>query len=281
MKEKKLEDLKLSIPQDWRSFNEYRKKKNKGFSTGISAIDDLVRGLSGIVGIQGAPGSCKSTMALQIASYNAGLGNPILIVDRENGKNRFRTRLLAQVCSATQEDVERASDDELRAWIFKLSKMPLYVETEPCSAEEIRAYLSQMWELYKRPMLLVVDSLQALPRFGLEERAALEAWLGALDQLKLDFEGRLVIIMTSEKRRGVYKEHSNDAGKGTGNVEFKCELLFDLRPGDSPGVILVALVKNRDGACFEGVALRQVLREVADPNSFLYRLEEGGQVDEY
>ncbi len=270
---KSIDKLLLSLPEDWRAFNEHRKKKHKGFGTGLESVDSEVRGLTGIVGIQGAPGSCKSTLALQIASYNAAAGNPVLIVDRENGKHRFRSRLLAQVCKVSQEQIEKATDEQMRSWYQEVSKLELYVETEPVFADTVRQYLSELWDRYHRPILLVVDSLQALPRMpGLDERLGLQKWLEELDQLKLDFEGRLVVIMTSEKRRGSYAEASNDAGKGTGSIEFKCELLFDMRKGDAPGHFLLALVKNRDGACFEGVGLKQVFAS-KDASAFLYLLE--------
>ena len=67
-------------------------------------------------------------------------------------------------------------------------------------------------------------SALALPRFGAEERTALEKWLCELDQIKLDFGNDVVIIVTSEKRRGSYNEATKEGGKGTGTIEFKWKI---------------------------------------------------------
>lgn len=270
---KSLKELSIAQIQDWKEFNAYRRGKHLGMHAGIAAIDRNVRGLTGIVGIQGEPGSCKSTMALQIAIENAKKGTPVFIVDRENGKHRFRERLLGNVCQITRKQILECSDEALRGYFKQVVDLPMFVATETLDLEQLRAYLEEMRTIFTTPILLVVDSLQALPRHGLDERQALEAWLVGFDQLKLDFGSNLVILMTSEKRRGMYREASNDGGKGTGTIEFKCELLFDMRYDLQTGIIFMNLVKNRDGACFADAAMRKVMAS-SEPNSFLFKLEE-------
>lgn len=268
-----LKDIHIKQDEDWRAYNDYRKKRVKGFETGIQALDQEVLGLTGIVGIQGAPGSCKSTLAMQVASYNASKGTPVLFVDRENGKHRFKDRLISQLFQIPPKAVKEASDESARRFYDRLTALDLYVDTEPCNSEAIRGYLEEMWTSYKKPMLLVVDSLQSMPKDGPDERLSLQKWLEELDQMKLDYVDKLTIIMTSEKSRGKYKEGTNDGGKGTGSIEYKCELLFDIRLDESSGLLFLDLVKNRDGATFQNHALAKVMAS-ADPNSFTFRLED-------
>lgn len=276
---KTLQALRLLDLEKWENFLTFRERRLNGFKTGIDRLDKELLGLSGIVGIQGSPGSCKSTLALQIASNLAKEGTPVLIIDRENGLNRFKVRLACQLNQVDQYSVLKCNLETLKKYFAPLKNLPIFVDTSAdISAEQIRSYLTQMWDVYKRPMLLVVDSLQALPRFGVEERLALETWLGVFDQLKLDFDGRLVTIMTSEKRRGTYGEAGKDGGKGTGSIEFKCEILIDVRVElDSP-VIKAQIVKNRDGAT-TGDLLFQRRLATDHPNSFTFTLENYVQED--
>jgi len=268
---KNLHDISLQHIEDWKAFNAYRQGKLKGFKTGIPRLDRNILGLTGIVGIQGSPGACKSTLALQIARYNASVGNPVLIIDRENGKHRFRTRLLCQAAGVSQDEVLKCEDSKLRSYYNLVKDLFMYVDTgADISPEIIQDYLSQMFEIYQKPMLLVVDSLQALPRNGVDERHALEAWLCSLDQLKLDWDDNLAIIMTSEKKIGSFGEASIDAGKGTGGIGYKCEILLDMRREDD--IFLLDIVKNRDGETVANIPLRKVL---AANGGFTYKLEEG------
>jgi replicative DNA helicase len=270
-----LKDIHIRQDADWKAYNAYRKKQVKGFQTGLPELDANVLGLTGIVGIQGAPGSCKSTLAMQIASFNASRGTPVLFVDRENGKHRFKDRLISQLFNIAPKAVRDASDTKAREFYDRLTALDLYVDTEPCNVEIIREYLRDMHELYRKPMLLVVDSLQSMPKApGLDERLGLQKWLEDLDQLKLDYVDKLTILMTSEKSRGKYKEGTNEGGKGTGSIEYKCELLFDMRCDPKSGFLFVDLVKNRDGATFQNHALGKVMASQQDPFSFTFRLED-------
>ena len=275
--EDKLDGIRIN--SNWRSFITYRQRKLTGVQTGIHALDRLLLGLSGITVIQGAPGCNKSSLVLQIAGYQASLGNPVLIIDRENGRERFRMRLLCQANAVSQVDVLTCAEGRLRELVGTVKSWPIYVETEPVAGyEPIKQMLGRLGEEFPgRPLLLVVDSLQAMPALHHEERMSLQNWLKELDQAKLDFEGRLTILATSEKRRGEggmeYERASLSAGKGAGAVEYKAEMVLDLRRNRENGNIICEIVKNRDGASGVYTELRPVLANPADNNSFTFRLE--------
>lgn len=278
----KLLDIHIHHKSDWRAFNEARKKKSKGLSLGIPELDAQVLGLCGIVGIQGEPGACKSTLALQIAMHNVAAGVPVLMVDRENGAIRLRRRMLCNLFGVSSKMVDAASEAQFVKWYEEVKEFPFYVDTDPCQLEDVRAYLEEMRQIYEGPLLMIVDSLQALPKGDMEERIALQHWLEGLDQLKLDYKGDLTIIVTSEKKRGAYGEAAKDAGKGTNAIEYKCELLFDIRSDKNTGLLFLDLVKNRDGATFQDAVMSMELRD-ADMNSFVFKLsfERWGDEDRY
>lgn len=267
------------ISSGWRSFLAYRARRLTGIQTGLAALDRILLGLSGIVVIQGAPGCNKSTLALQFASYQASSGNPVLIVDRENGKERFRTRLLCQANRIDQVHAFTCSESELKGYVDRVRSWPIYVETDPVrEVALLKAMLDEMAVAHPgRPLLLVVDSLQALPALDAEERLSLQLWLKELDQLKLDYDGRLTIVATSEKRRGEagieYDRASLGAGKGAGAIEYKAEMVLDLRRRKDDGNIVCEVVKNRDGLSGTSVDLRPMLADPKNSQSFCFRLE--------
>jgi replicative DNA helicase len=275
--EDRLNGIRLNT--DWDSFLTYRERKLVGIQTGILPLDRILLGLSGIVVIQGSPGVNKSVLAAQIGGYQASLGNPVLFIDRENGRNRFRMRLLCQANRVSQIDVLTCSKDRLRELVRTVNKWPVFVETEPVDGyTEIKEMLERLGEQFPgRPILLIIDSLQAMPALNAEERLSLQLWLKQLDQAKLDFEGRLTIVATSEKRRGEngleYERASLSAGKGAGAVEYKAEMVLDLRRNRENGNIICEVVKNRDGQSGVFTELRPVLSNPTDPSSFTFRLE--------
>jgi replicative DNA helicase len=269
----------LTIDKDWDAFLSFRDRKLQGVQTGVASIDRVLHGLSGVVVIQGAPGCNKSTLALQVAQHQAEQGNPSLIIDRENGRERFRLRLLCMSNRVSTVDALTCTKDTLRKYVTKIQNYPLYVCTDPIeSADEISKSLAALWEKHQKPMLLVVDSLQAMPLIAADERLSIQEWMKQLDQLKLDWEGRLTIIVTSEKARGEggrnYSEAKLSSGKGAGGIEYKAEMVLDMRRANEGSEIIVEIVKNRDGCAGVAVRLQPVLANPSNPSSFTFKLEE-------
>lgn len=265
----------LHIGSDFEAFFRYTRKHVDGLETGIGQLDSALLGLAGLVGIQGAPGACKSTLGLQIASHNARNGVPVLVVDRENGRERIRSRLISQMTGvplALQQKVEKS---KLREIYDKIVRLPMLVETSnELSVNYIADLAEAMLEIYKaKKGIVLIDSLQALPRDGEEERQALERWLVSFDQLKLDFGDRLTFMFTSEKSRGRYDSASKEGGKGTGNIEYKCEQLIDMREVEgSITKIITQVVKNRDYPKSGDIHLHKVIDKRT--TGFLHLLEE-------
>jgi replicative DNA helicase len=278
---KELNDL--TIDRNWEQFLSFRDRKLQGVQTGIGSLDRVLHGLSGVVVVQGAPGCNKSTLALQIAQFQAEKGNPSLVVDRENGRERFRLRLLCMSNRVSTVDALTCSVDVLRSYVQKIQGYPLYVCTDPIeSAAEISEALAALWEKHQKPMLLVVDSLQAMPLIAADERLSIQEWMKQLDQLKLDWEGRLTIIVTSEKARGEggrnYSEAKLSSGKGAGGIEYKAEMVLDMRRANEGNEIIVEIVKNRDGVSGVAVRLQPVLANPSNPSSFTFKLEEAASL---
>lgn len=271
---KSLKNLRLVQDETWSNFLSFREKRMQGARTGIDILDNYLLGLSGIVGIQGEPGSCKSTLALQIASHNAQKGTPVVIIDRENGENRFRQRLMSQLNKVSGHEIMTCSENTLKKYYNSMKSLPIFVDSSyQMSLELIHDYADEALQEFQKPILLVVDSLQALPKSKEDERMALQHWMEGLDQIKLDFKGNVTILMTSEKSRGKYEVATKEGGKGTGSIEFKCEQLLDLREIKGSSLIAASVVKNRDGTCSQDILLSKNL-QTQDARSFTFLLNQ-------
>lgn len=248
---KALSDLRLG--SDWKSFSKFRKKRVSGLITNLSQLDKKLGGIKGLVVIQGEPGACKSTLCLQIALEALRAHHPVFMLDCENGANRLRMRFISQMNRIAQHEVFSGSDEQEDNWRAQIDSLPLYVENslKVNNPEEAKAtivgYLKELYEEYQKPVLLVADSLQALPKLLDDPRLNIEEWIKFFDGVKVQADGIVYIIATSEKRRGTYNEAFKDGGKGSGTIEYKAEAVLDLRKNDRNGGVIMQCTKNRDG----------------------------------
>jgi predicted ATP-dependent serine protease len=268
----------LAIASDWSSFSKARKRKNNiGISTSIPGLDRYLGGLPGLTVIQGEPGSNKSTLCLQIASSLARKGHPVFMIDCENGKNRLRFRLISQLNQLGQPEVFGGTDEEEQQWEAQLNVLPMFVENqlEMTDSEQTKSgiidILRQLHGKYKKPVLFIADSLQALPPFNDDARLNIEAWIKFMDSIKVIADGIVHVIVTSEKRRGTYDAAFKDGGKGSGTIEYKAETVLDLRKDPEKNCIILACTKNRDG---EENFILELHKKKSEMGNFCFLLEE-------
>jgi KaiC/GvpD/RAD55 family RecA-like ATPase len=267
------------LDKGWGSFLNYLERRLKGVATGIPELDDYLLGLGAVVLFQGETGSNKSTLALQILHHQLSLGAAAIMLDCENGQNRIRMRLMCQANRISETDIKvaRTSMETLKRYRKPLVGLPLHVYTEPPSGlEEIGVMVDQAMEAYQgRHVVLLVDSVQAMPRLADEGNVSIEMYMGFFDQLKLRHEGRLTILVVSEINRAAYgQEQGLGAGKGSNSLEFKAETVFDMREDKAqPGVIKLKVAKHRDGQKGATFFLKKVMAEESNQTSFVFLLE--------
>lgn len=257
------------IGYNWETFTEFLKKRRTGIDTGIPALDKGLLGLRGIVGILGSPGTCKSTLALQIAANHADRYGPVIYYDRENGKERLRSRLACNIGNQFEAKLQatQGGEKETQEAVRKLPILVFYQQSQEEVEEAIKTLLQE-----NKNVMLVVDSLQAMPMIAEDKRYSIDAWLQYLDTLKLKYEGKLTTVVTSEKNRGFYKDSDLGGGKESGSIEYKCEIQLDLVERDDE--IQLTINKNRDGPKGGVVRLERCLANPNDPFSFSFKLKE-------
>lgn len=245
--------------------------------TGISGIDKRLGGLQGITVLQGEPAACKSTLCLQIANNVATQGHPVFIIDCENGLQRLRIRTICQLNKVTQPEVLACSEEQDSLWGRQLSNLPIFSMThvpKEGAHEIVVNYIKELYSQYQKPVLLVADSLQSLPKLSEDPRINIDEWLKFFDSVKLMAEGLVYILITSEKKRGTYNDAFKDGAKGSGTIEYKAEIVLDLRRNESARTIVLACTKNRDGLDNFQVDFEKVLTNPDDEASFCFLLEE-------
>jgi KaiC/GvpD/RAD55 family RecA-like ATPase len=264
------------IKTNWDSFVSYLDRRVSGIQTGITALDSYLLGLGGVTVIQGDTGTNKSTLMLQIALNQLMQGHPALIIDRENGQGRLRSRLTCQLNGISETDLLVGTREQRLVWVKPVTKLPFYIYTESVSDFVIlETRIKEMADLYpEKPLLLIIDSLQALVPVNEDQRVSLEKWLYWADGMKVQYDGRLTILATSEVRRAAYEvKEAIGRAKGTNAVEYKAEVLLNLKEVPDTGEIKVEVAKNRDNIKGATIKLRKVFADPNNNRSFTFCLE--------
>lgn len=278
-----MKDLKdVKITKNWNSFVKYKNRKIRGILSGIPVIDKYILGLTGLVCIQGSTKSNKSTLALQICHTNLRIGNPVLILDAENGEGRLRSRLLCQANNVTEVDLMAADKDTLLRYREPLMDYPLYIYTEPIMDQEVLAgRIQEAMDLHPdKPLIMLIDSIQAMYPLGEDQRVSLEKWVYFFDRLKVQYDGRLTIIVVSELNRSSYETAKVGGAKGSNSIEYKAECLLDCRADRDSSDIWVEVLANRDGEKGARFRLEKVMKDPKNNRSFTFMLKSATDIEE-
>ena len=232
-------------------------------------------GLGGMVNIQGETSSCKSVLGLQIVLYNLKQGVPCLMVDKENGDGRVITRLLCQTNKVSDYQLKTASDEDKLKFKASVDPLPIHLHTEPINKlEELEERIEDLWNEYKRPFIVLFDSIQAADFISDDTRVNLERWVYFLDRLKVEYAGKLTVIIISEKNRISYGMQGTGGGKGSNVVDYKPETILDIKWNEANDTFTVKVSKHRDGIKGDQFNLKKVFSDPKNNRSFCFLLEE-------
>lgn len=261
------------------SYKKTRRNRRHGLKTGLKTIDGYLQGLGGLVNIQGETSSCKSALALQIAHYNLRQGVPCVMLDKENGEGRVIDRMVCQANLTYFDKIHQASDSDIAGLLAPVEQLPLHLHIEEIpSTEAVAANVAECWERYRRPFLLLVDSVQAMDRLSEDQRVSLETWVYFLDRLKVEYAGRLTVMIVSEKNRTSYGQQGVGGGKGSNVLDYKPETVLDIKWNDTDDSFTLKVSKHRDGQRGASFDLEKHQVEAGNPRSFCFRLREPEEV---
>ena len=269
---------KKRLGQNPERFLNYARQRIIGVQTGLGRFDSQIHGLRGLVGLVGEPAACKSTLALQMALHHASQGDPVLFVDLENGQSLTSQRILCNVHNESWNTIRVLKDETLIKLYTGLERLPFYYADSSPGFDDIAKQVEEIAMSYKdKKILLVVDSLQAIQLNLRDLRLSIDEWLVGLDRLKLQYDPNLTVLMTCEKRRGTYGMASKDSAKETGRIEYKSEILLDIRMENEE--IILECTKNRHGPTPLPTRLEKVMSDSNDPFSFTFKLKEREAAD--
>jgi hypothetical protein len=267
-----LSKFRLGREEDLEGFLASTSDEIRGVQSGLPNLDRELKGLQGIVGILGGPKSCKSTLALQIALYNASIGNPVLFIDRENGLMHMRERIICSYHNMPWIDFCKRSDAHKQKAFESLNKLPMLLVNSMFTMEQLEEWVDLLVASAKDKAVLVLDSLHKLPMDMDNMRSSVDKWLLFLDHLKLKYNRKLTIITTCEKGRGKYEGAFKDGAKESGRIEYTLEQQLDMRQED--GQIILECTYNRHGPTGDRIYFEQVYSRSGDRWSFLFKLKE-------
>lgn len=263
----------LHIGNRWSIYESVRLKKRKGRTTGFAHIDKAMVVLPGFINILGDTNCGKSTLLMNIFAHNALKGVPVLLCDNENGLTLTRTRLLCHIGQLTPEAVESGKffGDEERRYteaVNTLVSLPIYY-LDRLDEEQIEKAVRELGKKYQKPVVLVVDSLNAFISGKEDERSELTRWVNFFNTLKNQLENWINIIMVTEKRKEDFGSGNNRGAKGAGSIDYRVEFALHLYPTKDKKGTIVAFEKNRFGP-------KGIITTLRPSNPFTYTLEEVG-----
>lgn len=268
----------FQIGKNLDEFEEYLTKTARGLTTGFKEVDRIILGIPGLTAVMGEPKCCKSTFTMNIAIEKAKQGVRVLYLDTENGIQRLRLRMLSYLSGLPGIVIksQRFTPEELYNYQqakTEFEKLPItYIEGLE-SLQDVHSLLETIYNRGDAPVLFIVDSIQSLARDFKDRRASIDSWVFGFNDLKQQYEGRLTILLVSEKQRAAYGIASRAGAKESGGIEYKSEMVLDLRPHEELDKIIVECLYNRDGDT-------GVVANLIKPNPYTYQLHDAEYLPE-
>ncbi len=230
-------------------------------TTGWSTLDKATRGgipVGKVIVVAGAPGAGKTTGVVQLAVSWARQGIAVAILAADEEADGLLIRI-GQVCGLNRELLEAGDPGTRVALVAALEALPtlqlIDADEEQLTFEQVSAELEK--QRGEAPSVLVIDSIQTVPVFGMETadgpRARTDLVTAAM---KREAKTRKhLVVATCEMPRGAYRsqnasERIDDlaAFKESGSIEYGASVALVMRsvPGDG-GLVDVTMPKNRLG----------------------------------
>ena len=243
-----------------------------GLPTGISRLDSITGGLQeGLLLLAGAPGSGKTTFALQIAGHVALSGSPVIFITFENSPTNLTLKGVCARGGVNPFDVQRGFADlaKLRegaeAWRPVAERLALIEGTAALTISQIRALARRAMNHHKaNQCLIIIDYLQLLAKASNELRGMatvrerVEVAGAMLRELATRLRSPVIALASQNRAEGNY----DGLGKGSaslaslkesGDLEYGADLVCFLTPAKDRTAIAPAravdltIAKNRHG----------------------------------
>ncbi len=249
---------------------------HRGPVTGFTELDEAISGYlaPGIHVVQAAPGAGKTAFCLQVAAHN---GFPALYVTAEMGVRELFRRTVARETETflgKLKSGELGQEAAIRLAAETVAKLPHLAFLDAtrgfASPEVIRDSAEALREQAgSEHVLIVIDSLHVWARsargsdgLGIaSEYELINAGLRAISQIASDLYCP-VLSVSHRNRAGNTGSGGMHSGKGSGDIEYEAESVFELTPKseqeDAAGEkdIDLSIHKNRNGILRKNIPLK-------------------------
>ena len=264
------------IGTNWEKFTNYCKNQSRGLKTGFAEIDKMIVGLPGLVTVMGEPKCCKSTFVMDIGLNKALEGHPVIMIDKENGIQRTRLRMLCALAELSVGAIKgrrnQEEQEQLDNATVKLQNLPIYY-VDTVEQEALEILVKTALNKHKKHCLIIADSLQSLITDFKDRRGEIDFWIFYFNELKKKYENYITILVVSEKNRQAYGNSSRAGGAESRGIEYKSEMVLDMYPTSDGAAIGIECTYNRDGDT-------GVLSTLTRPNPYCYKLAENETLPE-
>ncbi len=231
------------IAHDWPRYEQFRLKKKTGLVSGYPEIDKAVPCLPGLTTLVGDTKLGKSYFTMNIYLNLAKKGIPVLLIDKENGSMRTRTRLIcclsgltdAAVNSGKFIDNERELYDEA---VTNLANLPIYYRDQ-LYKEDLEKDISEIGKTYNKRVFVVIDSVNRLVDDFENRRGDIDSWFTIFNNIKLKYDNFVNFWVICEKNKEGKTKESN-------SIDYLSELWLEMYKDKTGGVVLNCKAQ-RDG----------------------------------
>ena len=210
--------------------SDYQKtKEDRELRTGFDQLDDMINNVrSGLYLLGGIPSVGKTTFLLQMACSFAEQGREVLYVSYEMGKKELVDKTLSRLSLSMDTrfepyDIPDLYEDELEEVLeyFEEFADQLYVIDDHAAIDQIEELAGKYPDA-----VLIVDYIQVVPGVsgGTKERQD-----EVIDRLYQLSRTRPLFAVSSFNRAAYWYPASMDSFKGSGDLEFRCDLCFALQ----------------------------------------------------
>lgn len=225
------EEPKAGMPNLLEYIRSGYRKKSEGpeLLTGFDRLDDQINNVrSGLYLLGGIPSSGKTTFLLQMACNFAAQGKEVLYVSYEMGKRELVDKTLSRLSLEMDtrfepQDIPDLYEEELDEALALFEKIAekLYVLDNHESIGEIEEAAKKYPDA-----VLIVDYIQVIPGVsgGTKERQD-----EVIDRLYQISRTRPLFVISSFNRAAYWSPAGMDSFKGSGDLEFRCDVCFALQ----------------------------------------------------
>lgn len=242
---------RYSIKNLIKAFEEYRNAPHPTIKTGFEALDKMIGGglePKRLYVIGGAPGTCKSTIALQIADYIASNGQPVLFFSLEMPKEQVMARSISRISykdikttkGLTELEILRNQLNYEQTQLYLQAKKmyednekdTMYIVEERQTAEDITGIIKAFIEEYGKQPVVFIDYLQYIKDSTAQksetDRGRMIAKVNIITQLKKEVNTPIVVLSALSRGEGNYQNPSMSALKESSSIESDADFVLML-----------------------------------------------------